>query len=185
MSPAIHSLWEAYRGAGGGTIAMEALVNLGQTLLLSGYFLESRKIANMLFQHPLPLQSALPLYGGYALASAHLDDAIGVDWACSQVRRLARARDHAREVAAALMECAGALDHMGRTGPGGVMRRRAEAMAQSHGFHDLTFSEGLAALSGSIAARQPLGQEAAQATREIRDIAIPDVHDLHRGLLSV
>lgn len=171
---AVALLWSAYRRSRGkGTIALSALGNLAQTLLVSGRPDESRKIATLILQSRPPMQNALPVLGGYALSSARLSDAPAVTWACDQVRMHARSRHHAREVAGALVECGMALELIGRAAQAGVLRRRAEAIATDHGFHDLMFSEGLRAWTGMTPDREPFAGDAAQAAAEIASLDLP------------
>lgn len=171
---AVTLLWSAYRRSRGkGTIALAALGNLAQTLLVCGRPEESRKVATLILQSRPPMQNALPVLGGYALSSARLSDASGVTWACEQVRMHARSRHHAREVAGALVECGMALELIGREAQAGVLRRRAEAIAIEHGFHDLTFAEGLRAWSGVTPDREPFAGEAARAAAEIASLELP------------
>ena len=171
---AVTLLWSAYRRSRGkGTIALAALGNLAQTLLICGRPEESRKIATLILQSRPPMQNALPVLGGYALSSARLSDASAVTWACDQVRMHARSRHHAREVAGALVECGLALELIGREAQAGVLRRRAEAIAAEHGFHDLTFSEGLRAWSGVAPDREPFAGEAEQVAAEIASLEVP------------
>jgi hypothetical protein len=168
---AVAHLWAAYQKSGGsGAIAMAALVNLSQTLLISGRPKESKKVSMLLLEQGPPIQSALPALGSYAIASARLSDNASVMWASSQVRHFAKSPHHAREVAEALLECGLALEMLGHGAQGGVLRRRAEAISVAQGFHDLTFSEAIPSSSGIVPARAPFTVEAERATAEIASI---------------
>lgn len=172
---AVNHLWSAYRLADGAmVIENAALVNLAQTFLVSGHFENARKVVVLVLNGAPPLQSALPVLGSYAIASSHLGDVAAVEWATSQVRRLAKSRHHPRDVAGALFECASALEHVGHLAQGGVLRRRAERMALSYGFHDLTFAESIASGALPFTERQRFTGLAARANAEIEEMDMPE-----------
>lgn len=173
---AVRHLWAAYRLANGAAaIEISALGNLAQTLLISGHLEDARKVARLVLNGSPPLQAALPTLGGFAMASSHLGDVTAVEWAAGQVRRLARFRNFHRDVAGALLECAAALEHIGRAEPGGVLRRRAEAMALSHGFHDMTFEGSIASGALPFLERQRFTGLAARAKAEIEEMVVPEL----------
>jgi hypothetical protein len=149
-------------------------VNLATTLLISGRPLEARKIATMVLQQPVPAISALPSLGTYALATASLGDVDAVLWASAQVRQFGRLRHAARELAEAMIECAAALEAIGRAAQAGVLKRRGEAIAQRHGFHDLTFEEAAVSARGG---RLPVHfhEAAAGAAAEIEELNVPRI----------
>lgn len=170
---AVVYFWSSYHTAGeSGVTASASLGNLAQILLLSGRPADARKIATLVLHSRPPIQNALPLLGGYAVASARVGDREGVEWACNQVRHLARSPHYAREIAGALLECATGLEEIGRHPQASVLRRRAESIATDFGFHDLTFSEALVAGSGAPPARQEFVGAAARAAAEIAELEV-------------
>jgi tetratricopeptide (TPR) repeat protein len=172
QNSAVNHYWSAYRLVSGkGVIAGAALGNLAQALLMAGHFEDARKIATMLLNMRPMLQVSLPVLGGYALASARLGDNAAVEWACGQVRGLAKSRHYAREIASALIECSWALEVIGKGVQAGVLRRRAENIATTHGFHDITFDEAPLSRPGA-AARQQFTGEAASAKSEIERLEV-------------
>jgi hypothetical protein len=180
---AVSHFWSAYHIAGGaGVTATAALSNLGQSLLGSGRPAEARKISSLVLQSRPPVQTALAALGSYAVSSARMTDAEGVEWACSQVRQLSKSPHFVREVAGALVECSAALAEIGRAAQAAVLRRRAEAIAIEYGFNDLTFSEAIAASSGLAPERQEFVGAAARAADEIANL---DVTRLPKGFEPV
>jgi hypothetical protein len=173
QNSAVNHYWAAYRLVSGkGLMAVAALGNLAQALLMAGHFEDARKIATMVLNTRPMLQAALPVLGGFALASARLGDDAAVEWACGQVRGLSRSRHYAREIASALVECGWALEVIGKSAQAGVLRRRAESMATAYGFHDIMFDEAPLSRPGA-AVRQPLTGEAAEAKAEIERLEVP------------
>ena len=172
---AVANYWRAFGIVdGAGQIARAVLSNLATTLLMSGRPLEARKIATMVLQQPVPAISALPSLGTYALACANLGDVDAVLWASGQVRQFGKSRHTARELAEAMIECAAALEAIGREAQAGVLKRRGEAIAQRHGFHDLTFEEAALSARGR---RAPVHfhDAAAGATAEIVELNVPRI----------
>jgi hypothetical protein len=149
------------------------LGNLAQTLMLSGHLEDAQRMWQLLLNGRPPLHIVLPALGGFAISSAQLHDRNGVEWAAQQVRTFAKHRHHSREIAAALLECALGLEYVGLAPQGGVLRRRAEAIAVAFGYHDLTFAE----LPGILpaAARQRFTGAAARAKTEIESLAVPEL----------
>lgn len=173
---AVNYLWSAYQQVhGSGVQALAVLNGLAQTLLLSGHSEDARRMWAMQLSGGPPMHLVLPAVGGIALASAQLGDAKGVAWAADQVRQLARHRHHQREIAAALLECALALEVTGNGPQAGVLRRRAEGIALALGFHDLTFSDSPTILPP--AARQRFHGAAARAKAEIEQMEVPALPD--------
>jgi hypothetical protein len=183
-SCAVAHLWKAYRASSPvGVIAVGALGDLAQTLMLAGRPAEGRKIASVLLEGSKRPQSVLPRLGTYALCSAALNEEDAVAWSCAQVRELAKGRHYHREVAEALIECAIALEMIGRQSQAGVLRRRAEAMATTFGFFDLTFAEALTAAHGQPPERVQFAGGGAQAEREIAELSAPRIPALDLVLL--
>lgn len=171
---AIDHLWSAYELSGGqGIIARASLGNLAQTLLVSGRPAEARKISAMILDASPPILSALPSIGCYALASARLQDVEAVEWASGQVRRLSSATHHAHEIAEALMECGAALELIGRSAEGGMLRSRARAMAASFGFHAFTFDEALLSTAAIAPASQQVDVAAERVAVAIAAVEVP------------
>jgi hypothetical protein len=169
-------LWSAYRIVDGkGVIAGESLGNLAQLLAISGRPVEGRKAASLYLSMTNRPQSRLPALGTYVLCSARLGDAEAVGWACDRVRAFAEGMTFPREVAEALLECAIALDIIGREEEAGVFRQRAEALATSFGFHDLTFAESLVAAHGQPSERPPFKGVGARAEQEIAELDVPRI----------
>jgi tetratricopeptide (TPR) repeat protein len=172
---AVAHFWEAYRLSGGkGHIARVALGNLGQTLLISGRPAEARKVSALVIQDAPALVTMLPSVGTFAVASAQLGDQEAVHWACAQVRRVAKSRTHPREVAETLMECSAALAVIGETSQAGVMKRRAETMANQHGFHALTFQEAMSSIQ-RVSSTPRFPAAAVEATAAIVGMDVPRI----------
>lgn len=171
-SGSVAHLWQAYRMApGAGIIAENALGNLSQVLMLAGRHTEARKISSIILERVKHPQAQLPRLGTYALCSARLNEEDAVVWSCTQVKALARGRHYQREVAEALVECSIALEIIGRQAQADVLRRRAEALANSFGFFDLTFDEALEAANGQPERPKFIG-EGAQAEQEIARLEV-------------
>jgi hypothetical protein len=172
---AVANYWRAFGLVGGaGQIARAVLGNLATTLLISGRPLEARKVSTMVLQQPGPAISALPSLGTYALASANLGDVDAVLWASGQVRQFGRLRHAARELAEAMIECSAALEAIGREAQAGVLKRRGEAIAQRHGFHDLTFEEAAVSARGRPSPVH-FDAAAAGAAAEIEELDVPRI----------
>jgi tetratricopeptide (TPR) repeat protein len=170
LDGAITHLWRAYQLSAGDPPAQhELLTNLAHTFVLAGCHEEAR-IASRAALHDEPsIRIALPALGTFAIASAALRVREDVDWAEEQVRRLAKGRGHAREIATALAECASALELIGQSPRAGVLRRRAEALAVKHDFFDLTFRAALAR-EVAIQPRVSLGKAAVAAGHEVEQL---------------
>jgi hypothetical protein len=170
---AVGHLWTAYNKADGrGEIALTALSDLAHTLLLSGRPAEAKKIATLLLDSTRRRGWAIATLGTYALASARVGDADGVEWARAEVQSAAKMRAFPRQVAEAMIECAAAMEIIDRIPQGGVLRRRAEGMAISFGFHDLTFQQVLVANHGTPPARPRFAGVGARAEREIAELEV-------------
>lgn len=164
---AVKHLWRAHQVAVTPAIAHEAGCNLAQVLLLSGRNQEARRLANSLFQFVLPARIALPLLGSFAIASARLGAREDVEWASREVSRLGSQTLYPREVAVALAECGAALAAIGHAQQAEILRQRSEELAISHGFHDLTFAEAIAAASAPAPPSGSLKGGAARAAKAI------------------
>jgi hypothetical protein len=116
-----------------------ALVNAAQILVDAGYPAEARAVATHVLERPKNLFAIMPVIGSYALASAALGDAPGVEHALSRVLELTKSPVYPRLVADALQECAFALQHIGRQRRASQIRDRAIAMAKRFGFHDIAY----------------------------------------------
>ena len=141
---AVAHFWKAYQLVDGhGQIGRTVLVNLAQTLLVSGRPREAKKVAEIVLQANPPLLSAMPVLGTLAIASAQLREADTVRWAHTQLRSIEESRTDPYNLAQALIECAAALETLGERADATAMRRRAEALAEQYGFHGLTFQEAM------------------------------------------
>ena len=164
---AVIHLWKSYRlSVGDDAARAELLTNLGQVFLMAGHAKEAHVASAVVLGRKPSRRIALPALGAFAMAAATLGNDDEVHWAAAQVRRLAKSRGHAREIAGALAECAAALRMIGEESQAGVLHRRAEALAEKHGFFDLTFAESLA-VRPAAPARLALTRSAALAALEV------------------
>ena len=178
-SNSVAHLWQAYRaGSELGVIAENALGTLAQVLMLAGRPGEGRKVSSMILATSKRPQALLPRLGTYALCSAALNEEDAVAWSCARVRELAKRRHYHREIADALVECAIALEMIGRPSQAGVMRRRAETLANTYGFFDLTFTEALSAPHGPPLERPRFFGGGAEAEREIAGLSVPRIPEM-------
>ena len=137
---AVTSLWRAFENSRGSKeVAQEVLVNLAQVFLDAGHPAEALFVGDVALRTATSVHEKLPALGSVALASAALGNRKVTHRACAEVRRLARAGHQPREVAGALLDCAVALATLGADAPSAAMYDRAMALANAHGFHDLTF----------------------------------------------
>jgi hypothetical protein len=110
--------------------------------------------------------------GGYATASAAVEDLDGVNWATRQTLDLAKRRGHPRELSYTLLECSMALATLGEDARAGTMRRRSLALAERYGFHDLIFKAQAVALP-SLATKVRLSEAAQEIAERVTQMA-PD-----------
>jgi len=139
--------WEAFRGASNTTQETEALLNLAQLLLDAGHARAAlRGFAAALARTPV-LRLELPILGGAACAAAA---ALPQPAARAVVRNFSERfeqllagslRDGAMPHASAmtLVELSEALSVLGDDERASRMAERAEALANSHGYHQLTY----------------------------------------------
>jgi hypothetical protein len=104
--------------------------------------------------------------GGLAIASARLGNRERVEWACTQVLRLAAQDVYPREAAVALTDCSCALRHLGEDARADSFRARAEKLAAAHGFNDLVFEEAITAMNGATVPRQALDSQASRVAAQ-------------------
>jgi hypothetical protein len=116
-----------------------ALTNIAQMLLDAGYPAAARAGFARLLEDSLEVHALYPVIGGYAAASAALSDRSGVQWATTEVLRLAKRRGHPDALASALFECSEALADVDEQTRAGTLRRRALRLAEQHGLHQLSF----------------------------------------------
>jgi tetratricopeptide (TPR) repeat protein len=165
---AVTHLWHAYQMDGADSLAaQEAGCNLAQVLLESGRNVEARHLASSILQNPVPVRLALPLLGGFAMASARLGLRTEVEWATGQVEHMKVGTKYPREIATALVECAVALESVGQANRGRALDEKAEALAVKHGFYDLTFREAIAAIRTPAPATHPLAGAGARAAESL------------------
>jgi tetratricopeptide (TPR) repeat protein len=181
---AVTHFWKGYQLIGGhGQIARALLGNLGQTLLLSGRPVEARKVASSVLQNDPPIISALPCLGTYAIASAQLQDAEAVRWASAAVRRLASGHTTPKDLAEALMECSAALESIGDRSEAETMKGRADALAEQHGLHALTFREAMRSVQ-LLGQPQRFNAAASEAAAQIDGLEVPRIPVLAAALRS-
>ena len=178
---AVAYFWKSHQLAGGkGQIAISALSNLAQTLLISGRPVEARKVATVVMQ-TAPRAVVAPALGTFAIASVQMGDREGVLWAAEQIGKFAVGYGTAKETAEALMECSAALNAIGEKAGAGAMKRRSEEMAARYGFFGLTFHEALQSVQ-RISEPPPLNKAAAKATAAIDDLEVPRFPELAAAL---
>jgi hypothetical protein len=116
-----------------------ALNNISQILLDAGYPGAARAGFARMLTDSLEVRAGFAVIGGYAMASAALSDRAGVEWATTQILRLAKLRGYPDGLANALFECSEALAAVGEQARADTLRRRSAQLAEQHGLHQLSF----------------------------------------------
>jgi tetratricopeptide (TPR) repeat protein len=163
--------WKVYQSSVGHLVdENEVLQNIGQLLFEAGHFAEARAGFAAVVSRELPAHIILPALGGLALASAATGQPDTVEWAASEIERLAGSTPLRYPIASALLESATGLHRIGRTAQAERHRLAAIHLGKSHNFHEIVFrAEALepAAVGVPAAVRRPLTKEAATVANEV------------------
>jgi tetratricopeptide (TPR) repeat protein len=131
--------WKVYRESVGHSMdEAEVLQNIGQLLFDAGHFAEARAGFAAVVSRQLPLHVMLPALGGLALASAVTGQPETVEWAASEIERLA-ASPPRYSIASALLEAAIGLHRIGKTETAERHRVAAVQIGRKHSFHEIVF----------------------------------------------
>ncbi len=115
----------------------EAVANLAQVALDSGYPLFALRIARHGLGRPLPMQSAFALLGTAAKASAAENNVESTMWATEEIRRLSTSDRHPREAAMALAESWEAHSKLGRLRTASSFRNAALRLGTAYGLGEV------------------------------------------------
>ena len=147
---------------------IEVLNNFGQLLMDAGHPELAGAVFRTVVKQTLPVRLALPAIGGLAMAAARTRDVARVDWAAQRVQDLAAALTLPYSWAAAALECAAALEAVGRSIESRALLERATTIAREHGYHEITIkAEDLA---NHVAPVEQNGSVERVAARLVRDI---------------
>jgi hypothetical protein len=141
LNRGLEYLWKAYELLAGSVgVHYETLMgNITQILLDAGYPAAARAGFARMLSQTAELRVIYMALGGYASASAALGDKSAVEWAGTEVLRLAKNPNHPNVQAYVMFECSEALEQIGEHARAGTFRRRALRMAERYGYHTLTF----------------------------------------------
>lgn len=143
LDGAIHAGWRSWELSQGHDIwEAEALTNLGQLMLEAGHLAQARAGFASALSRKAPARLLLPALGGLALASARLGNEATVEWTVREVWRAASLSVSKYEIAAAHLECALALQILGRSVEAMRHRASAEVIARQNRFHEVAFKAG-------------------------------------------
>jgi tetratricopeptide (TPR) repeat protein len=132
--------WAAYKASDGDPVsAGEALQNLGQVLFNAGHVDLARTAFIVVTTHELPARILLPALGSLALVGARSKEPTLVRWAAGEVERIDSSILPQFAVASALAECAAALAAVQRPIDAERCRKRASALAETYGFHEVAY----------------------------------------------
>lgn len=174
ISSAINHGWKAYRSREGHRPGqVEILANLGQLFFEAGHHAAARSaFVQVLVSRPSARVAASAL-GGLALSSAVINDENAVKWAAAEIANLSDSRSVGYETAAALLDCAKALDSIGEFPYGSVLRARGSTMAQYSGYHELVYKEETAQKQRPALLTKPAEAIASEITG-LRTVELPD-----------
>jgi tetratricopeptide (TPR) repeat protein len=137
---ALSAFWAAYRLAGSNRRRQSmALGALGQLLLDAGYPRAARAAFSSGIARTSEIFPRAAALGGYAIASAVLEDTAGVAFAVAETSTLARLRGAPWEIVSTMLECSDALEMIGKRSAAATLRRRALRLAQRQGYHQLVY----------------------------------------------
>lgn len=176
---AIPHAWAGYRARSGdekGQLAM--LNNIGQLFLEIGQPAVARTAFSRVLGSDPTLQTVAAALGGYASACAALDDRRAVTWAAGEAASLSNTIVRGSyELAAALIDCADALELIGDAPYALVLRARGSAVAQYAGYHELVFKTETA-IRGSVSKDrvelQGLSVVVAEEIAKLPAVVLPD-----------
>jgi tetratricopeptide (TPR) repeat protein len=131
--------WAVYRASEGRPMEEgEILQSFGQLMSMAGYFDEARAAFGAVVARALPARILIPALGGLSLAAAQTGRSATVRWVANQLTLLDDSGTPRYVTALALLECSDALARIGQPVPARELRERARAIAEQHGFHEVT-----------------------------------------------
>jgi hypothetical protein len=130
--------WKVYELSLGDPIdEAGALQSLGQVLLDSGHSGVGVIAFSAVCARPLPARILLPALGGMAMASAAAGHEATMEWAVREVRSMRRSAAPRYAVTSALLECARALELVGRATEANACTTESLALARRFGFYEI------------------------------------------------
>jgi tetratricopeptide (TPR) repeat protein len=114
-----------------------ALQTIGQVLLSSGRMDVAAIAFSAVCSRPLPARILFPALGGLAIASASVGNEATMEWAVAEIRGMRRTAAARYAVASAILECARALEIIGRQAEAVASARESLALAKRYGFHEI------------------------------------------------
>ena len=116
----------------------EILQTFGQLMVEAGRFAEARAAFAAVVSRALPPRIIVPALGGLAIAAAETGRGATVRWVANQLRLLSDTGTSRYQLSLALLECSMAMARLGLTDASADLRERATAIAEEHGFHEIT-----------------------------------------------
>ena len=174
FSEAISHGWSSYRGRDGDRSGqIEMLANIGRLFFDAGDYAVARSALVKVLAAKPGLRVGASALGGFALVSAAIGDRTAVRWAASEASSLMDQPSSRYNTASALLDCANALDAMGESPYGSVLRARGSTIAQYAGYHELVHR----AQSAPMGRPTPLAAPAIAVAVEIGrlpEVELPD-----------
>jgi tetratricopeptide (TPR) repeat protein len=131
--------WTVYRASIGQPFEEgEILQTFGQLMLVARCFAEARAAFSAVVALPLPGRIIIPTLGGLAIAAAETDRPETVTWVADQLSALVAVEAPRYILSLALLECSIAMARIGRRASSDALRAQATAIAEEHGFHEVT-----------------------------------------------
>lgn len=116
----------------------EILQTFGQLLVEAGCFTEARAAFAAVVSRALPARIIVPALGGLAISAAETGRPATVRWVANQLNMLAAAGAARYVLSLAFMECSTGLARVGLFAPSAELSAKAIAIAEEHGFHEVT-----------------------------------------------
>jgi tetratricopeptide (TPR) repeat protein len=131
--------WAVYvASAGQANEEGEILTSFGQLMVEARRFAEARAAFAAVVSRVLPARIMVPALGGLARAAAETGRGATVRWVANQLNVLAAANAPRYLVSLAYLDCSDALVRIGLAVTAEELRTRALAIAEAHGFHEVT-----------------------------------------------
>ena len=130
--------WKVYRLSVDNPVdEAAALQTIGQVLLSSGRADVAAIAFSAVCTRPLPARILFPALGGLAIASASAGNEATMEWAVAEIRGMRRTAAPRYAVASAILECARALEIVGRQAEATASAGESLALAKRYGFHEI------------------------------------------------
>jgi tetratricopeptide (TPR) repeat protein len=172
----IERLWEAFTLADFDWIRGQAMANLGETLYRIGHFRAARAARSAALRMTPARYALLVNLGGYAVCSAALGDARGVQWAVSRTRSLV-GKENQLGMAQGLLGCADACAMVGLDGLARELYDDGIKRAIAGGYHDWAFRPNPVVNRPLPPGAQRLIGQAEKASQKVTDLAPEGVAD--------